>query len=62
MIFFCLCCSGLIGQIVSLGIVVWCSRSATTMFTTVLDMHDQTLLVLYPNVLVYACFALLTIF
>ncbi|KAI9222660.1 hypothetical protein BC828DRAFT_377860 [Blastocladiella britannica] len=42
--------------------VCWCTYSASTMFVTVLSMSDQRLLVAYPVGLLYAIFALLTIF
>ncbi|KAI8081666.1 uncharacterized protein BX664DRAFT_361796 [Halteromyces radiatus] len=40
----------------------WCTLSSAAMFTSVLHMQDQRLLVTYPVGLFYACFALMTIF
>jgi len=53
--------SGVIGLIVAFICVLWCARSAAVLFTTPNKNH-QLFLVLYPLVLYYACFALLTIF
>ena len=52
--------------VLSLGLatvmVMWCTASATNMFVSALQMHDQKALVAYPIALVYACFGLITIF
>eukprot|EP00049_Salpingoeca_infusionum_P022342 m.6190 g.6190 ORF g.6190 m.6190 type:complete len:267 (-) comp5137_c0_seq1:94-894(-) len=54
--------SGIIGTILSALSIAWCTFSAARIFTTVLDMHHQSLLVAYPCGLLYGVFALLTIF
>jgi hypothetical protein len=54
--------SGMLGLVLSLVSVFWCTYSSSTMFVTVLSMRDQRLLVAYPVGLFYACFALLTVF
>jgi len=52
---------GLVGGSVALLSVLWCTWSATYLFTAQ-HMADQRLLVAYPLFLFYACFALLTVF
>jgi len=42
--------------------VSWCTYAASTMFVNVLNMHNQRLLVAYPVGLLYACFAMLSVF
>ncbi|KAI9013125.1 hypothetical protein BC832DRAFT_606373 [Gaertneriomyces semiglobifer] len=42
--------------------VLWCTYSASSMFTTVLAMNEQRLLVAYPVGLLYSAFALLAVF
>ncbi|KAI9152458.1 hypothetical protein H9P43_009249 [Blastocladiella emersonii ATCC 22665] len=54
--------STLIGLVLSCVSVCWCTYSASTMFVTVLSMTEQRVLVAYPVGLLYAVFALLTIF
>ncbi|KZO95610.1 Yip1-domain-containing protein [Calocera viscosa TUFC12733] len=53
---------GMLGYIVSLLSVTWCTHSASAIFCAVLAMHDQRLLVAYPIALLYGCFGLLTVF
>ncbi|KZT56576.1 Yip1-domain-containing protein [Calocera cornea HHB12733] len=53
---------GMLGYIVSLLSVSWCTYSASAIFCAVLAMHDQRLLVAYPVALLYGCFGLLTVF
>lgn len=48
--------------LLSIFSVLWCTYSASLMFVTVLSMSDQRLLVAYPVGLLYAVFALLTVF
>jgi hypothetical protein len=48
------------GSLVTMS-VLWCTASATYLFTSQ-HMPQQRLLVAYPLLLFYACFALLTIF
>ncbi|TPX34078.1 hypothetical protein SmJEL517_g03275 [Synchytrium microbalum] len=52
---------GLIGLILAMISVVWCTYSASLMFVTVLSMTEQRMLVAYPIFLVYAIFGLLII-
>jgi len=53
---------GMIGYILSLLSVSWCTHSASAIFCAVLAMHDQRLLVAYPVALLYGVFGLLTVF
>lgn len=51
------------GFFMALLAVLWCTRSAATIFHAVLCMRaDQYLLVAYPLALFYSAFALLTVF
>jgi len=52
---------GIIGAVLAISCVSWCSYSAALLFTEQHD-PDQRLLVFYPLALYYTCFALLTIF
>ncbi|GJJ13369.1 hypothetical protein Clacol_007621 [Clathrus columnatus] len=54
--------SGLLGYILSLVSVIWCTYAASGIFVAVLRMSDQRLLVAYPVGLLYGCFALLSVF
>jgi protein YIPF5/7 len=42
--------------------VIWCSYSASKIFMTVLAMEEQRLLIGYPVLLFYMCFALMAVF
>lgn len=42
--------------------VVWSAYAASGIFTTVLEMKDQRLLVAYPVALFYSAFAIVTVF
>lgn len=53
---------GIIGSLLTIATVLWCSWSASKLFITALQMDSQQLLVAYPCALVYAVFALLTVF
>jgi len=53
---------GLIGYLLSLLSVLWCTYAASGIFVAVLRMSDQRLLVAYPVGLLYGCFALLSVF
>ncbi|XP_053433598.1 protein YIPF7 isoform X1 [Nycticebus coucang] len=59
-IFFSL--QGPFGTLSALGIIAWCSLSASKIFTSALDMEGQQLLIAYPCALLYGLFALLTVF
>ncbi|XP_077395275.1 protein YIPF5-like [Festucalex cinctus] len=53
---------GIIGTILALLVICWCSFSASKIFICTLAMEGQQLLVAYPCALFYGLFALLTIF
>ncbi|KAI8801476.1 hypothetical protein BJ742DRAFT_779310 [Cladochytrium replicatum] len=53
---------GIPGFILSSVFVLWCTHSASLMFTTVLSMNNQRLLIAYPIALLYIAFAQLAIF
>ncbi|KAI8816309.1 uncharacterized protein EV422DRAFT_623534 [Fimicolochytrium jonesii] len=53
---------GFIGFVFSSLSIAWCTYAASTMFTAVLSMTDQRLLVAYPVGLLYSAFALLAVF
>ena len=50
--------SGMLGYSLSLLSIAWCTHSASSIFVAVLRMSDQRLLVAYPVMLLYGCFAL----
>ena len=51
-----------IGLILALIVIMWCTMNATRLFEKALNMSEQRYLVAYPVTMLYACFALLTIF
>nr|XP_009860868.1 protein YIPF5-like [Ciona intestinalis] len=53
---------GVVGIILTLLTVTWCSLSASKLFVCGFDMESQQLLVAYPCALLYGVFALLTVF
>jgi len=53
---------GFIGYILAGLTITWCTYAAASMFVKGLGLKEQQYLVMYPVVLVYTCFALLTIF
>jgi hypothetical protein len=53
---------GIVGLLLALATIVWCSYGASKLFVTALSLHDQQLLVAYPCALVYGIFVLLTVF
>jgi len=53
---------GVIGIILTILSVLWCSLSASKLFVTALEMQKQQALVAYPCALVYGVFALLAVF
>lgn len=53
---------GVVGSVLTLFSVVWCSISASMLFVTALNMQKQQPLVAYPCALVYGVFALLAVF
>lgn len=55
-------CSGILGYVLSLLSIIWCTFAASGIFVAVLRMSDQRLLVAYPVALLYGCFGLLSVF
>ena len=53
---------GIIGSILTVVSVLWCSLSASKLFVTALGLQKQQPLVAYPCALLYGVFALLAIF
>ncbi|XP_015264154.1 PREDICTED: protein YIPF7 isoform X2 [Gekko japonicus] len=53
---------GILGTLLALTIIGWCSLSASKIFTSALAMEGQQLLVAYPCALLYGLFALMTVF
>ncbi|XP_067387254.1 protein YIPF7 isoform X2 [Emydura macquarii macquarii] len=53
---------GILGTLLALIIIGWCSLSASKIFISALAMEGQQLLVAYPCALLYGLFALLSIF
>jgi hypothetical protein len=52
----------MIGTILTVISILWCTYSSSGMFSSVLRLDEQRLLVAYPVGLFYACFALMTFF
>ena len=52
----------IVGALLGLLSIFWCSFCATKFFELALDMSQQRWLIAYPVFLFYACFALITIF
>ncbi|XP_062991429.1 protein YIPF7 [Elgaria multicarinata webbii] len=53
---------GILGTLLAVVIVGWCSLSASKIFTSALAMEGQQFLVAYPCTLLYGLFALMTVF
>ncbi len=53
---------GVLGYALGLASILWCTYSSSGIFTAMLNMKNQRILVAYPVGLLYACFALITIF
>ncbi|KAM9842029.1 protein YIPF7-like [Aulostomus maculatus] len=53
---------GVLGTVLAVLVVSWCSLSASKIFISTLTMEGQQLLVAYPCALLYGLFALLTVF
>ena len=53
---------GALGLVLTTSAIIWCSWSASKLFVTALSMDHQQPLVAYPCALLYAVFALITIF
>lgn len=54
--------SGAIGYVLSSIAIAWCSYAASSIFAVVLRLSHQRFLVAYPVGLLYAAFALLSVF
>ncbi|XP_048853191.1 protein YIPF7-like [Brienomyrus brachyistius] len=53
---------GILGVVLALLVIGWCSLAASKIFISTLAMEGQQLLVAYPCMLLYGVFALLTVF
>ncbi|XP_065182930.1 protein YIPF7-like [Sycon ciliatum] len=53
---------GIVGTVLAVLVILWCSVSASKLFVAALVMESQQLLVAYPCCLLYGVFALLTVF
>ncbi|KJE94158.1 smap-5-prov protein [Capsaspora owczarzaki ATCC 30864] len=53
---------GYVGLVLACLSIAWCSFSASHIFVSVLSLRDQLLLVVYPCLLLYGIFALMTVF
>ncbi|XP_042357273.1 protein YIPF5-like [Plectropomus leopardus] len=53
---------GVLGTVLAVLAICWCSLSASKIFISTLAMEGQQLLVAYPCALLYGIFALLTVF
>uniref|UniRef100_A0AAQ4Q8P6 Yip1 domain family, member 5 n=2 Tax=Gasterosteus aculeatus aculeatus TaxID=481459 RepID=A0AAQ4Q8P6_GASAC len=53
---------GVLGSVLALFGICWCSLSASKIFISTLAMEGQQLLVAYPCALLYGLFALVTVF
>jgi len=53
---------GFSGMLLSAGAVLWCTVIATRFFEKALRMREQRWLIAYPVFLLFACFALITVF
>ncbi|XP_008933938.1 PREDICTED: protein YIPF5 isoform X2 [Merops nubicus] len=53
---------GMVGIILTAGVIGWCSFSASKIFISALAMEGQQLLVAYPCALLYGVFALISVF
>ncbi|XP_071614891.1 protein YIPF5 isoform X1 [Heliangelus exortis] len=53
---------GVLGIILTAGVIGWCSFSASKIFISALAMEGQQLLVAYPCALLYGVFALISVF
>jgi len=54
--------TGILGNILTIVAVLWCTASSSKLFVTALEMRDQQILVAYPCGLLYGVFALITMF
>jgi hypothetical protein len=54
--------TGYFGAVLGIVCSAWCTRSATSIFETVLGMQQQRYLIAYPISIFYGAFVLFTIF
>jgi len=54
--------TGIIGFLIAVSIIGFCTQSASLLFVKVLQTADQRYLFAYPIALLYACFALIVMF
>lgn len=52
----------MIGYIIAITAIIWCSLSASKLFVIALSLQNQQALIAYPCALFYGVFALLTLF
>lgn len=52
----------MIGYVLSALSIIWCTKSASAIFVSVLQLSDMTALVAYPLALFYGVFSIMTIF
>ena len=55
-------CRGVMGGAAAVLVILWCTVNATRLFESALHMREQRYLIAYPVAIIYACFALLTVF
>jgi hypothetical protein len=53
---------GWLGLLLGPGAIGWCTWTSTRFFENAMAMPEQRFLVTYPVGLLYACFALLSVF
>ena len=53
---------GVAGGVGAALVIAWCTINATRLFEHALHMREQRYLIAYPVAIIYACFALLTVF
>ncbi|VDP99866.1 unnamed protein product [Trichobilharzia regenti] len=58
----CLLSSIVLGAVITIAVVFWCTVASSKLFVRTLDMQNQRILVAYPCALVYCVFALLVVF
>lgn len=52
----------IVGYVLSALSIIWCTKSASAIFVSVLQLSDMTMLVAYPLALFYGVFSIMTIF
>ena len=61
-VYVCSLCSGMVGTILALASVAWATHASSRIIARACNMQDQFFLIAYPILLLYACFALITVF